>query len=180
MLTLRKVAVGIKYAVDEGACLRYYGTVSNAVAAGKTRGSLLASKPACLSALEPTWRAGTDRADYEELVAEYSEMVDHLAGFVDHFLCETMGACFEARAASDAARTAGKPVWVSFTLQGGDGAHLLDGTSFAEACSSIDADAFLLNCSSPEQIFDALPDAIDGLVKFQVALLHGHQRLLLV
>jgi len=84
-------------------------------------------------------------------------MVDHLADFVDHFLCETMGACFEARAASDAARTSGKPVWVAFTLQGGHGAHLLDGTPFAEACSSIDADAFLLNCSSPEQIFDALP-----------------------
>ena len=69
MLTLRKVAVGIKYAVDEGACLRYYGTISNAVAAGKTRGSLLAYKPACLSALEPTWRAGTLRARLRALRA---------------------------------------------------------------------------------------------------------------
>ena len=110
----------------------------------------------CLPPLRHSYNPSPD-ATYEELVAEYSEMVDHLAGFVDHFLCETMGACFEARAASDAARTAGKPVWVSFTLQGGDGTHLLDGTPFAEACSSIDADAFLLNCSSPEQIFDALP-----------------------
>jgi len=110
----------------------------------------------CLPPLRHSYNPSPE-ATYEELVAEYSEMVDHLAGFVDHFLCETMGACFEARAASDAARTAGKPVWVSFTLQGGDGAHLLDGTPFAEACSSIDADAFLLNCSSPEQIFDALP-----------------------
>ena len=35
LLTLRKVALGVKYAVDEGACLRYFGTVSNAIAAGQ-------------------------------------------------------------------------------------------------------------------------------------------------
>ena len=66
LLTLRKVALGVKYAVDEGACLRYFGTVSNAIAAGRTRRTLYTSTPegrACLSALKPTWRAGEALAD---------------------------------------------------------------------------------------------------------------------
>jgi homocysteine S-methyltransferase len=75
-----------------------------------------------------------------------------------------MGACFEARAAADAARSSGLPVWVSFTLQGAPGPHLLDGTPFTEAVATVDADAFLLNCCPPEQITEALPllrDATD-------------------
>ncbi|HAZ17873.1 MAG: homocysteine S-methyltransferase family protein [Acidimicrobiales bacterium] len=94
---------------------------------------------------------------YAELHDEYLQMVGHLAEHVDLFVCETMGACFEARAAADAARTSGKPVWVSFTLQGGEGAGLIDGTSFSEACAVVDADAFLLNCCPPERIAHALP-----------------------
>ena len=96
-------------------------------------------------------------AAYAQLHDEYLQMVGYLADHVDLFVCETMGACSEARAAADAARTSGKPVWVSFTLQGGDGQGLLDGTPFNEACSVADADAFLLNCSPPEQISEALP-----------------------
>jgi S-methylmethionine-dependent homocysteine/selenocysteine methylase len=94
---------------------------------------------------------------YAQLHDEYLQMVGHLVDHVDLFVCETMGACFEARAAADAARTTGKPVWVSFTLQGGKGAGLIDGTSFSEACSVVDADAFLLNCCPPERIATALP-----------------------
>ncbi len=94
---------------------------------------------------------------YEELRAEYAVMVDQLADSADLFLCETMGACFEARAAADAARESGLPVWVAFTLQGATGPHLLDGTPFDEAVDSIDADAFLLNCCPPEQTSEALP-----------------------
>ena len=94
---------------------------------------------------------------YEELRDEYLVMADHLADHADLFLCETMGACFEARAAADAARVSGLPVWVAFTLQGGTGPRLLDGTPFDEAADSIDADAFLLNCCSPEQTTEALP-----------------------
>ena len=96
-------------------------------------------------------------ATYEELRYEYSEMVGHLAESVDLFLPETMGALFEAQAAVDAARESGQMVWVSFTLQGSPGPHLLDGTSFAEAVASIDADAYLINCCSPEAISSALP-----------------------
>ncbi|MDP6976679.1 MAG: homocysteine S-methyltransferase family protein, partial [Acidimicrobiales bacterium] len=102
---------------------------------------------------------------YEELRDEYLVMVGQLADHVDLFLCETMGALHEARAATDAARTAGLPVWVAYTMQGGDGLHLLDGTSFTEAADRVEADAHLLNCSPPEQVTAALPllrDATDG------------------
>ena len=58
---------------------------------------------------------------YDELRDEYLVMVGQLADHVDLFLCETMGALHEARAATDAARTAGLPVWVAYTMQGGDG-----------------------------------------------------------
>ena len=96
-------------------------------------------------------------AGYDELLGEYREMVGSLTDSVDLFLPETMGALSEAQAAVDAAHESGLPVWISFTLQGSPGPHLLDGTSFAEAVASIDADAYLINCCSPEQIFDALP-----------------------
>ena len=96
-------------------------------------------------------------ASYEELVDEYGLMVEQLAEFVDVFLCETMGALHEARAATDAARASGREVWTSFTLQGGTGPHLLDGTPFTQACGEVAADAFLLNCCPPEQITESLP-----------------------
>ena len=94
---------------------------------------------------------------YEELRDEYAAMAASLDDSVDLFLCETMGALHEARAATDAARASGKEVWASFTMQGGTGPHLLDGTPFAEACGEVDADAFLLNCCPPEQVNEALP-----------------------
>ncbi len=94
---------------------------------------------------------------YGELRAEYDEMVDQLVGDVDLFVCETMGALHEARAATDAARATGKEVWTAFTLQGGTGPHLLDGTAFDAACDVLGADAYLLNCCPPEQVDEALP-----------------------
>ena len=96
-------------------------------------------------------------ASYEELVDEYGLMVEQLAEFVDVFLCETMGALHEARAATDAARASGREVWTSFTLQGGTGPQLLDGTPFTQACGEVAADVFLLNCCPPEQITESLP-----------------------
>jgi len=96
-------------------------------------------------------------ASYEELVEEYGLMVEQLTEFVDVFLCETMGALREARAATDAARASGREVWTSFTLQGGTGPHLLDETPFTQACGEVAADVFLLNCCPPEQITESLP-----------------------
>ena len=115
-------------------------------------------------------------ASYGELLDEYAAMVDQLADSVDLYLGETMGALNEARAATDAARTSGKEVWASFTLQGGTGPHLLDGTSFAGACGIVDADAFFLNCCPPEQITEALPvlrDATDRPLGVYANAFHG-------
>jgi S-methylmethionine-dependent homocysteine/selenocysteine methylase len=126
-----------------------------------------ADRPVLVAASLPPIRGSYNPdpdATYGQLHDEYLVMVDQLADSADLFLCETMGACFEARAAADAARSSGLPVWVSFTLQGAPGPHLLDGTPFTEAVATVDADAFLLNCCPPEQITEALPllrDATD-------------------
>ena len=119
-----------------------------------------ADHPVLVAASLPPMRGSynpSPDATYGQLFDEYVVTVEQLADSADLYLCETMGACFEARAAADAARGAGLPVWVAFTLQGATGHHLLDGTSFAEAVDSIDADAFLLNCCPPEQTSEALP-----------------------
>ena len=58
-------------------------------------------------------------ARFEELVAIYKEQVDVLAeAGVDLFVCETMTSLTDARAALLAARTAGKPVFVTLTVDG--------------------------------------------------------------
>ena len=132
---------------------RLAGQLAREVADNADRDVMVA---ASLPPLRHSYNPDPD-ATYEELLHEYSEMVGYLAESVDLFLPETMGALFEAQAAVDAARESGRMVWVSFTLQGSPGPHLLDGTSFAEAVASIDADAYLINCCSPEEISSALP-----------------------
>ncbi|MBC8365275.1 MAG: homocysteine S-methyltransferase family protein [Actinobacteria bacterium] len=132
---------------------RLAGSLAREAAAAADRPVLVA---ASLPPMRGSYNPGPD-ATYEELFDEYQITVDQLSDSADLFLCETMGACFEARAATDAARTSGLPVWVAFTLQGAGGHHLLDGTSFAEAVETIDADAYLLNCCPPEQVTEALP-----------------------
>ncbi|MFT7648568.1 MAG: S-methylmethionine-dependent homocysteine/selenocysteine methylase [Candidatus Poriferisodalaceae bacterium] len=102
-------------------------------------------------------------ASAAELLVEYTELVEGLDPYVDFYICETMGAVDEARAASEAARSTGKPVWVAFTLQGGSGSHMLDGTSFQTAIAAAPAEAYLLNCASPESITSALPVLIKAV-----------------
>ena len=56
---------------------------------------------------------------FDELVAIYKEQVDALAeAGVDLIVCETMTGLTDARAALLAARTAGKPVFVTMTVDG--------------------------------------------------------------
>ena len=146
--------------------LRPHGLVDRADELCRTAGRLAreaadkAGRPVQVAGSLPPLRHSYNPApdaSYEELLDEYGLMVEQLAEFVDVFLCETMGALHEARAATDAALASGRRVWTSFTLQGGTGPHLLDGTPFAQACSEVAADAFLLNCCPPEQISESLP-----------------------
>jgi len=94
---------------------------------------------------------------YEVDFPLYNEIAEHMAPFIDLFIAETMTTVDEARAASDAARGRGKPVWVAWTLQNGGTNGPLSGESWQEAVDAVPADAYLINCSGPEQISDALP-----------------------
>ncbi|MGI9624169.1 MAG: homocysteine S-methyltransferase family protein [Acidimicrobiales bacterium] len=99
-------------------------------------------------------------APYDVLVPEYRTLVDLLAPHVDLFICETMTTLEEARAAFDSASPTGKPVWVGWTLENHGPETLIDGTPFTDAVAAIDADAYLINCTSPEMVEAALPRLI--------------------
>lgn len=110
-------------------------------------------------------------ARFEELVAIYKEQVDVLAeAGVDLFVCETMTSLTDARAALLAARTAGKPVFVTLTVDGHgrtmSGSPLLPCVITLQA---LGAAAVGLNCSTgltgmEDWIADVLPHAAVPLI----------------
>jgi S-methylmethionine-dependent homocysteine/selenocysteine methylase len=76
---------------------------------------------------------------------------------VDLILLESMNTIGEARAALDAARAVGLPVWVSFVL--GPEGNLLGRESLAEAVAEVEsggAKAVLVNCAPPADVTRAL------------------------
>lgn len=99
-------------------------------------------------------------ASFDELYPDYLFMAEQLAPHVDLLIIETMTTIGEAAAAHTAAATVGLPVWVCWTLQNHGPDHLIDGTSYAEAVDTVDADAYLINCTPPEIIELALPKLI--------------------
>lgn len=100
---------------------------------------------------------------YEETEALYREQVEFLASGVDFFICETMSCIREARAAVSAAKTSGKPVWLSWSITDTGEALLRSGESIQLAWDDIansGVDAVLLNCSPPEAISKVLPGLV--------------------
>ena len=94
---------------------------------------------------------------------EYAEQALVLAPHVDLFVCETLTTSDEAVCAARAARSAGKPVWVAYTLHEMGPAVLRGGetiTAAVRALDDLEIDAILINCTSPE----AVDAAIDELV----------------
>lgn len=95
-------------------------------------------------------------ADHETLLAEYAHQAAALAPHIDVFLAETMSTIEEGQAATRAARPFGKPVWVAWTMTGAEGVHIASGEPIRDAVAATTADAYLLNCSDPEQITHGL------------------------
>ncbi len=116
----------------------------------------------CLPPLHGSYRPELVRP-FEEIEPIYREHVEILAPYVDLFLCETMSNGTEGYAAAHAAASAGKPVWIAWTLKDDGSAHLRSGETIAEAWSALDGlaiDAVLANCSAPESITAALPELV--------------------
>lgn len=76
---------------------------------------------------------------------------------VDFILLESMNTVREARAALEAARATGLPVWVSFVV--GPEGEVLSGESLADAAKAMEqggAEAVLVNCAPPEDVTRAI------------------------
>lgn len=90
----------------------------------------------------------------EEAARQFAEIAAHQVDFVDVFLCETMSSIREARGALRGAATAGKPIWLAFSTDDGDGTRLRSGEPLAEAVAAVAGAphlaALLVNCTRPE------------------------------
>ena len=96
---------------------------------------------------------------HDEAVAKYAEVAQKLAPHVDFLLCETVASVAHARSILEGAKTAGKPVWLSVTVDDEDGSRLRSREPVAEVVRIAQeggADALLANCSAPEAMEAAL------------------------
>lgn len=100
---------------------------------------------------------------HDVAVPKYAEIAGILAPSLDLIICETVASIAHARAVFEGAKTAGKPVWVAFTVSDRDGSVLRSGEPLADGVAAVaGADAVLVNCSAPEvilQSLDVLKDA---------------------
>ncbi len=91
-----------------------------------------------------------------EAARQYAEIVAHQTDYVDFFLCETMSSLEEAEGVLIGAAAAGKPLWLGFSTDDGDGTRLRSGEPLAEAVAAVkDAPhlaALLVNCTRPEAV----------------------------
>lgn len=94
-----------------------------------------------------------------EAEVRYAEIARLQAPHVDLFLCETMASVEQAEGALRGAAGAGKPVWLSVTVDDADGSKLRSGEAVADLAPLVARyrpAAVLVNCSVPEAIGAAL------------------------
>lgn len=90
---------------------------------------------------------------------KYAEIAQILGPHVDVILCETMASVEMAHGAALGAQAAGKPVWLSISVDDHDGTRLRSGeavTDLASVTKAMPIAAVLANCSVPEAMGDAL------------------------
>jgi S-methylmethionine-dependent homocysteine/selenocysteine methylase len=96
---------------------------------------------------------------------KYAEIARILGPHVDMILCETMASVEMALGAALGAQAAGRPVWLSISVDDHDGSRLRSGESIsalARVLAEVPVAALLANCSVPE----AMADALAGLKSF--------------
>ncbi len=102
---------------------------------------------------------GDDGPPLSEAAALFAEIVRLQTPWVDLFLCETVPSLARARGALEGTLGAGKPVWLSVTVDDADGTRLRSGEPVAEILelhAHWPYDALLVNCSFPEAVTAAL------------------------
>ena len=100
--------------------------------------------------------------DYEDAIKSYRMIVESQADNVDLYICETMCCIKEAEAAGQAASESDKPYWMAFSVSDECTGALRSEESIGDAYAAIAStspQAVLLNCSLPEAIDVAWPQA---------------------
>ncbi len=90
----------------------------------------------------------------------YAEIAEIQKPYVDLFLLETLSSIKQAHGAVLGMQTAGKPVWLSVTIDDNNGSLLRSGEPIADLiplAETLKVDALLLNCSTPEAITQGIP-----------------------
>jgi S-methylmethionine-dependent homocysteine/selenocysteine methylase len=90
---------------------------------------------------------------------KYAEIARVLGAHVDMILCETMASIEMCEGAAAGAQAAGKPVWLSISVDDHNGKLLRSGepvTDLARVINAYPVAAVLANCSVPEAMADAL------------------------
>ena len=104
--------------------------------------------------------------EHDRAVALYAEVARHMTD-CDLILCETVASVAHAPAVLEGAQAAGRPVWLSLTVDDTDGTRLRSGEPLADVMPvAAGAQAVLVNCSAPEAIPAALKVLAQGDLPF--------------
>ena len=105
-----------------------------------------------------------DLAEPVQIAApKYAEVAAILGPHVDMILCETMASLEMAEAVAKGAQAAGKPVWLSVSVDDHDGSKLRSGepvAGLAAVVAKYPVAAVLANCSVPEAMAAALAELV--------------------
>ena len=92
---------------------------------------------------------------FDETAAGYKPLINALESRVDLYIIETVSSLHQAEATLRATQRCTKPVWLSLSVDDGDGTVLRSGEPIAEVAPLIATykpDAVLINCSRPEAV----------------------------
>ncbi|MCV2871888.1 homocysteine S-methyltransferase family protein [Defluviimonas sp. WL0050] len=152
----------LKAGIDDRFASLHMQALAEAAAARAAHGS--GRIAGSLGPLVASYRPET-HPPHDEAVAKYAEIAGLLAPAVDFFIAETVASLAHARAVLEGAKTGGRPVWLSVTVDDENGSRLRSGEPVAALGPVLEkggAAAVLANCSAPE----AMAAALDGFRAF--------------
>ncbi|EBA08200.1 homocysteine S-methyltransferase family protein [Sagittula stellata] len=157
----RLIPAGIKDRYEElvEAAMAEATQARDAFGGGKIAGST--------APLGATYR--TDKhPDLHEAIPLYAEKARLMAPRADLILIETAASLLTCRAALEGVLQAGRPVWLSISVDDEDGSRLRSGEKVADVLpiARDGAAAVLINCSAPE----AMPAALDILARVDLPI----------
>ncbi|MEZ5776762.1 MAG: homocysteine S-methyltransferase family protein [Paracoccaceae bacterium] len=144
-----------RFGLDDRFAALHMQAVAEAAAARADHGS--GRIAGSLGPLVASYRPET-HPPHGEAVAKYAEIASLLAPAVDLFIAETVPSLAHARAVLEGAKSGGRPVWLSVTVDDEDGTLLRSGEAVADigpiakgVCAAV-----LANCSAPEAMAAAI------------------------